>query len=65
MHYVDHPVSCRWTATAIECYQRGCVCSGCSLEEYCNKYKSMKKEVIGLVRVFGRPRGVQNGKCSA
>lgn len=45
----------QWTKTAIECYQRGCVCKGCpmsNLETPCR----MKGSVIELVRKFGAPQ---------
>jgi len=48
----------RWTKTAIECYKRGCVCSGCF---YANFFKGslqrcqMKATILELVRVLGRP----------
>jgi hypothetical protein len=51
----------RWTSTAVECYKRGCVCSGCFYSEF---FKSspqkcqMKSTVLELVRVLGTPQNV-------
>ena len=48
----------RWTQTAIDCYKRGCICSGCFYSDF---FKSspqrcqMKATVLELVRVLGRP----------
>lgn len=48
----------RWTQTAIDCYKRGCVCSGCF---YSNFFKDgpqrcqMKTTVLELVRSLGTP----------
>ena len=46
----------RWTPTALECYQRGCVCEGCFYKEFFsgspNKCQ-MKASVLELVRVIG------------
>lgn len=48
----------RWTPSAIECYQRGCVCSGCFYKEFfgdgANKCR-MKTSVLELVRLLGAP----------
>jgi len=52
----------RWTGTAIECYKRGCVCSGCFYSDF---FKSspqrcqMKSTVLELVRVLGTPQNVE------
>lgn len=48
----------RWTNTAIECYKRGCVCSGCFYADFFNKTSQkcqMKASVLELVRVLGKP----------
>lgn len=48
----------RWTRSAIECYLRGCKCSGCQYEEIfgTSVYKCrMKEAVISLVRKYGMP----------
>lgn len=44
-----------WTRSAIECYERGCVCSGCLVYEQIGKDCHMKASVIELVRKFGKP----------
>ena len=50
----------RWTETAVECYQRGCVCRGCEIfEKYFSKSKNsckMKTCVLELVRKHGAPQ---------
>ena len=48
----------RWTSTAIECYKRGCMCSGCFYSEFfssSNQRCQMKSSVLELVRVLGTP----------
>jgi len=52
----------RWTKTAIDCYQRGCVCENCY---YCGFFKDspqrcqMKATVLELVRVLGIPQNIE------
>lgn len=61
----------RWTPTAIDCFERGCICQGCfystffSKQEYAtqsetNKKCQMKAAVLELVRVIGIPEGVKS-----
>jgi len=48
----------RWTQTAIDCYKRGCVCSGCFYYDFFKDSPQkcqMKATVLELVRVLGRP----------
>lgn len=46
----------RWTPSAIECYERGCVCRDCPIKEFIKSQKcQMKSSVIELVRVLGIP----------
>lgn len=46
----------RWTLSAIECYQRGCICFNCPIKELVKSQKcQMKASVIELVRVLGKP----------
>ena len=52
----------KWTQTAIECYERHCICfPTCSSWEYCKRvkkemgYKPIKNKVIELVREYGKP----------
>lgn len=52
----------KWTETAIECYERHCICfPTCSNWEYCKKiqkelgYKPIKEKVIELVKNYGKP----------
>lgn len=46
----------RWTTTAIECYKRGCICSGCPMKDLIKSQKcQMKSSVIELVRLYGIP----------
>lgn len=52
----------RWTVSAVECFKRGCVCSGCFYENFFtnNSQKcQMKGAVMELVRVFGKPEQVR------
>lgn len=52
----------RWTASAIMCYKRGGVCSGCFYEDFFDgkKYKcKMKQSVISLVQNIGAPPDVE------
>ena len=48
----------RWTQAAIECYQRGCRCSGCFYNDFfagSSQKCQMKYTVLELVRTIGRP----------
>ena len=49
----------RWNKTAVECYERGCMCGDCPifLKYFKGKpYKCQMKEVVReMVRVLGRP----------
>ncbi|MDD3149290.1 MAG: hypothetical protein PHV68_00500 [Candidatus Gastranaerophilales bacterium] len=48
----------RWTQTALECYKRGCVCSGCFYREFFAASRQrchMKATVLELVRTIGTP----------
>ena len=49
----------RWTQTAMECYKRGCVCSGCSIYEQIfgpeGRKCQMKGAVLESVRKLGIP----------
>lgn len=48
----------RWTSTAIECYKRGCVCSGCFYSDFFKgspQRCQMKTSVLELVRILGAP----------
>jgi len=54
--------SASWTQTAIECYERHCICfPTCSSWEYCKRiqkelgYKPIKNKVIELVKEYGVP----------
>lgn len=52
----------RWTFGAIECYKRGCNCSGCFYKEFfkgTTQKCRMRSSVIYLVRKFGKPEGVE------
>ena len=49
----------RWTQTAMECYGRGCRCSGCFYNDFfagSPQKCQMKHTVLELVRVIGRPK---------
>ena len=52
----------RWTQDAVECYKRGCNCNGCFFENFFSGYVNhprpkckMKKSVLELVRILGKP----------
>lgn len=52
----------RWTLTAIDCWQRGCVCEGCFYQQFFGEGQpyqkcQMKAAVVELVRVIGIPEG--------
>lgn len=49
-----------WSKIAIECYKRGCICSGCENDELIKKTESgdychVKALVLELVRLYGKP----------
>jgi len=49
----------RWNPTAVECYNRGCICEGCQIYECYFKNTdekcSMRDAVKELVRIIGKP----------
>ena len=48
----------RWTATALDCYKRGCNCEGCFYKDFfsgSSQKCQMKASVLELVRVLGTP----------
>lgn len=48
----------RWNKSAIDCYNRHCVCEGCEYLEYFRNGDSeckMKSAVLALVRIIGTP----------
>lgn len=46
----------RWTPSAVECYQRGCICSNCPIQEFIKSQKcQMKAAVLELVKIHGIP----------
>ena len=49
----------RWTPGSIECYNRGCVCSGCNMFIFLGDRCQMKVSVLNLVRRFGAPGKVR------
>lgn len=49
-----------WTDTAIDCYNRGCKCEGCVLNEIVETRCHMKQAVLELVRKFGAPKKAKN-----
>jgi len=53
----------RWTKAAIDCYQRGCVCSNCYYSGFFNgspQKCQMKATVLELVRVLGKPTSIED-----
>lgn len=53
----------RWTKTAVECYQIGCICKNCSLYEILGEHCMCKGAVLELVRTIGIPGegNIENG----
>ncbi len=52
----------RWTKAAVDCYQRGCVCTSCFYSEFFRggpQRCQMKATVLELVRVLGKPTGLE------
>ena len=45
-----------WTPSAIECYQRGCVCEGCLIAQIMEQHCRMKSSVIQLIKTLGPPQ---------
>ena len=45
----------KWTEAAIDCYNRGCNCTGCNQLKFMDSACHMKKAVFELVRKFGKP----------
>lgn len=48
----------KWTDAAIHCYERGCICRGCLFNKMIGKSCRMKESVLGLVKKFGKPKGI-------
>ncbi len=49
----------RWTKAAVDCYERGCVCSNCYYSTFFSgspQRCQMKATVLELVRVIGLPQ---------
>lgn len=47
----------RWTRSAIDCYERHCVCIGCPMKDLIKSSKcQMKASVMELVRLYGIPK---------
>ncbi len=45
----------KWTKSAIECYNKGCNCKKCNIPDIVQTPCYMKKTVIELVRLYGKP----------
>lgn len=52
-------VTRRWTRSAEECYELGCICSKCKIPEIMETPCQMKASVIELVRKFGKPEHIK------
>ena len=48
----------RWTKSAIDCYNSGCRCSECEYSKILASPCKMKKTVLELVRIFGKPENI-------
>ena len=49
----------RWTKSSIDCYNRGCVCTGCEYKKILSSPCMMKATVLELVRIFGKPEKIK------
>lgn len=52
----------QWTVAAIECFKRSCICNGCFYNTFFtaeNQACQMKKAVLKLVRLYGKPKDVR------
>lgn len=54
--YTDNCYCRAWTRQAIECYKRGCKCSGCPIKNMLETRCDMKRSVFELVRKYGAPK---------
>lgn len=46
----------RWTPSAIDCYERNCICKDCPIKNFITSQKcQMKATVIELVKALGKP----------
>lgn len=52
---VDKNVVKRWTQSAVDRYKLGCVCSRCNIPLIMETPCQMKRSVVTLVRLYGRP----------
>lgn len=52
---VEKNVAKRWTQSAVDCYKLGCNCIKCNIPLIMETPCQMKRSVITLVRLYGRP----------
>lgn len=52
---VNDYVAKRWTQAAVDCYKLGCNCSKCNIPLIMETKCQMKRTVITLVKLYGRP----------
>lgn len=51
----------RWTDSAIQCYERGCQCQGCEINNLHLSFKcAMKLTVRNLVKIHGLPENIKS-----
>lgn len=55
MDSVKTPECKRWTEAAIYCYERHCICEGCTYNEILSTQCVMKHTVLALYRKLGKP----------
>lgn len=60
MHLKDYTVN-RWTQSAIDCYNRKCICTGCPTFEIIGARCQMKNSVRLLVTKLGKPPEIKKG----
>ena len=44
-----------WTDSAIECYNRGCICENCDIGDLLSFKCELKKTVWKLLKTIGKP----------
>lgn len=45
----------QWTKDTIFCYERGCICSNCPIQQILYSKCRLKPTVLALVTKFGKP----------
>lgn len=54
----------RWTQTAIDCYERNCICEGCIYKDLLETSNcQMKRSVFALLKKLGKPNDENTTFC--